>query len=302
MKKILIVGAQGMLGQALREVLKSYELTAWDRAELDITNAAVVQEKISALRPEVIINAAAYTNVDGAEKDRTAAFTVNADGVKNLAAVAKELGATMVHYSTDYIFPGDREAGYKEDDIPGPAVNVYGESKLAGERALQESGCQYYLIRTAWLYGAGGKNFVDTMLKLGKEPRKTRPAAGPRGAVSVVNDQHGSPTYTQDLAHYTRELLDKNFAPGIYHATNDGAATWFDFAKEIFATTGMQVTVKPVSSAEFLRPAKRPAWSVLLNAKGPKMRSWQEALWEYLTSPLPVRQAGHPSPHLRRGG
>lgn len=272
MKKILIVGAQGMLGQALRAAFSDYDVTAWDRAELDITNEAAVREKIPVLKPEVIINAAAYTNVDGAETDRAAAFLVNTDGVKNLANVAKEIGAKVVHYSTDYVFSGDRQAGYKEDDVPGPALNVYGESKLAGEQALKKSSCTYYLIRTAWLYGAGGKNFVDTMLKLGREKKE----------VSVVNDQHGSPTYTQDLARYTKELLEKNFPSGVYHGINAGVTTWFEFAQEIFAAAGLAVTVTPVSSAKFTRPAKRPVWGVLLNTKGPAMRPWQEALHDYL--------------------
>lgn len=281
-----------MLGQALRAVFSDHDVTAWDRAELDITNEAAVREKISTLQPGIIINAAAYTNVDGAETNRAAAFAVNGDGAKNLAVAAQALGVMVVHYSTDYIFPGDREGGYNEDATPGPAVNVYGESKLAGEQALQNSGCGYYLIRTAWLYGPGGKNFVDTMLKLGSEKKE----------ISVVNDQHGSPTYTLDLARYTQELLEKGFTPGVYHGTNAGVASWFDFAQEIFRVAGMAVAVKPVNSAEFPRPARRPHWSVLLNTKGPQLRKWREALRDYLTSPLPGRQAGSPSPHLRRGG
>lgn len=272
MKKILIVGGQGMLGQALCAAFSDYDVTAWDRAELDITSEVATREKISALRPEVIINAAAYTNVDGAETDRAAAFLVNADGVKNVAAAAKKIRAKVVHYSTDYVFPGDSEAGYSEDASTGPPVNVYGESKLAGEQALQNSGCDYYLIRTAWLYGSGGKNFVDTMLKLGSEKKEVR----------VVNDQHGSPTHTQDLARYTKELLEKNFPSGVYHGTNVGVTTWFEFAREIFAAASLAMTVTPVSSAEFSRPAKRPPWSVLLNTKGPAMRPWQEALRDYI--------------------
>ncbi len=261
-----------MLGGALREVFTDSEVTASDRKELDITDIAMVREKISALKPDVIINAAAYTDVDKAEVERELAFAVNAAGVKNLAEVAKEVGATLVHYSTDYVFPGDREAGYNEGDELGPAVNVYGESKLAGEVALRDSGCRFYLIRTAWLYGVGGKNFVTTMLKLGKE----------RSELGVVNDQHGSPTYTVDVARYTKELLEKGFLLGVYHATNSGVTTWYEFAREIFAVAGLAVVVKPVPSSEYRRPAKRPPWSGLLNTKGPKMRRWQEALREYL--------------------
>lgn len=272
-KKILLVGAGGMLGKALGQAFKEETVTAWDRAELDITQAASVREQVGKVQPEIIINAAAYTNVDGAEADREAAWAVNVRGVINMAAAAKEAGATLVHYSTDYVFPGDRAAGYSEDDNPGPAVNVYGESKLAGEQAVRESGNRYYLIRTAWLYGPGGKNFVDTILKLGAE----------KNELSVINDQHGSPTYTYDLARYTKELLENHWSPGVYHATNAGVTTWYDFAREIFRLAGQSVLIKPVPSSDYPRPARRPAWSVLLNTKGPKMRGWPEALRGYLS-------------------
>jgi len=270
---VLILGAQGMLGQQLVAVFAGEGLTALDQNELDITHEAQAREKIVRLKPDVIINAAAYTDVDGAETQREAALAVNEMGVRNVALAAKDAGARLVHYSTDYVFPDVSQEGYREDDVPGPAVNVYGESKLAGERALAEAGPEYFLLRTAWLYGPGGKNFVDTMLRLGAERRE----------LEVVDDQHGSPTFTKDLAGVTREILSGDFAPGVYHTVNAGVTTWYEFAQEIFRVAGLTVAVKPVGSDQFPRPARRPAYSVLLNTKGPVLRPWQEALAEYLS-------------------
>ncbi len=260
-----------MLGQALAQEFGDEIVAAWDKKELDITNKQEVADKIGQLKPEVIINAAAYTAVDDSEKNREVAFTVNAEAVGNIAAAAAVVDATVVHYSTDYVFAGDNPSGYREDDQPGPPVNVYGESKLAGEQALQQSGTRFYLIRTAWLYGSGGKNFVDTMLRLGQE----------KPALRVIYDQYGSPTYTRDLAAATHVLL-QNYDPGIYHCTNSGTTTWHEFAMEIFKAARMPVTVQPIPSIEYPVPAKRPAYSVLLNTKGPPLRDWREALKEYI--------------------
>lgn len=268
---LLIIGARGMLGQALAHVLFDQQLTLWDRDEIDITDAGATREKISDLRPTTIINAAAYTDVDGAEHDREAAFAINATGVANVAAAAKAVDAKLVHYSTDYVFPGDNPNGIHEDDQPGPAVNVYGESKLAGERALRDSGATYYLLRTAWMYGPGGKNFVDTMVTLAKTKTEAK----------VVDDQHGSPTFTYDVAYATQEIIDK-YPPGIYHTVNSGQTTWYEFAQTIFKLLEMSIKITPVSSAEFPRPAARPKYSMLINSKGPKMRPWEDALDDYL--------------------
>lgn len=262
-----------MLGRALAKEFGDEELTDWDREDLDITDAAAVRERIAKLRPEVIVNAAAYTSVDAAEDNREVAFAVNADAVGNIAAAAKEIDATLVHYSTDYVFKGDNASGYRESDPPGPAVNVYGESKLAGERALVGSGARFFLVRTAWLYGAGGGNFVDTMLKIAENKEEVR----------VVNDQHGSPTFTRDVARATRQLItDETFTPGIYHVVNAGVATWYDLAVEIMELADKSTLVVPVSSAQFVRPAVRPAYSILRNTRGPKMRAWREAVKEYI--------------------
>ncbi|HLC48833.1 MAG TPA: dTDP-4-dehydrorhamnose reductase [Candidatus Andersenbacteria bacterium] len=271
---LVIVGAKGMLGSMLSTVFSEYKPLLVDRDEIDITNIDSVRSVLREANATLIINAAAYTNVDDAETHTEDAFLVNETGVKNLAEVAKELSATLVHFSTDYVFPGTNSDGYLETDSPGPAVNQYGNSKLAGERALKESGCNFYLIRTAWLYGSNGKNFVDTMLKLAETKKN----------LQVVEDQVGCPTYTKDVAMYVKVLLDEKYPFGIYHAVNSGKASWFAFAQKIFEyKDNLPVVVKPVSSSQFPRPAKRPAYSILKNTKGPGIRAWQEALREYLT-------------------
>jgi dTDP-4-dehydrorhamnose reductase len=275
--KIVVVGAKGMLGGMLMEIFKDLKPVGLDRGEIDIVDRGVVDKVLGELHPEVIVNAAAYTEVDRAEQERELAFEVNEVGVKNLAGVARKLGAKLVHYSTDYVFPAFAKAtagkpGYSEDEEPGPAVNVYGESKLAGERALQAAGIDYYLIRTAWLYGPGGKNFVETMLKLGQEKPEVR----------VVNDQFGSPTFTKDVAEFTKSVLQGEYELGVYHAVNAGVASWSEFAEKIFEIANREVRVVLVTGAEFPRPARRPRFSVLKNTKGPSMRDWSEAVDEYI--------------------
>lgn len=263
-----------MLGTMLAQVFSDLKPLLWDVAQMDITKLDQVRAKLVGEQPDVVINAAAYTNVDGAETDRETAFLINETGPKNLAIVAKEIGATLVHYSTDYVFPGTNQEGYGEDDAAGPAINVYGESKLAGEKALQESGVNYYLIRTAWLYGPNGKNFVETMLKLAETKKELR----------VINDQHGCPTSTKDVALATRYLLEHTKPFGVYHAVCQGQATWYEFAKEIFSVSGIDISVAPIPAIEYPLPARRPAYSVLNNTKRVPMRGWQEALKDYLTS------------------
>lgn len=279
--RVLLLGARGMLGQALVEAFAEMGLTAWDREELDITDAGAVQKKVGGGAWDVVINAAAYTAVDEAERQREAAFAVNADGVRNLAQTVRASGATLVHYSTDYVFPGDAPEGYAEDAQPGPAVNVYGESKLAGERALRQAAPKFFLVRTAWLYGPGGKNFVDTMLRLGRE-RNASTVSKSLPALRVVNDQHGSPTFTRDVAQATQALLLEGYAPGVYHAVNSGTTTWYEWSREIFRLAGLEVPVVAVPSGEYPRPARRPERSVLQNTRGPKLRPWQAALEDYL--------------------
>ena len=269
--KLLIVGAKGMLGTALVETFPA--AVAWDRDEVDITQAEATAEKVADLGPQVIINAAAYTDVDGAEEEQQQAFLVNEVGVRNLAQAAKAAGATLVHYSTDYVFPGDSEKGYQEGDKPGPAVNVYGESKLAGEHELAKSEVDFFLLRTAWLYGPNGKNFVDTMLRLSQD----------RDELNVIDDQYGSPTYTKDLAAATKELLEGDFDRGTYHLVNEGRTTWCQFARKIFELSDVTMKVNAISTAEYPLPARRPKYSALINKKGPRLRAWDVALGEYLS-------------------
>lgn len=290
--KVLIIGAKGMLGGALVKAFDDLKPVCWDKDDVDITNEEQVREKLEALRQaqgriDLVVNAAAYTDVDGAETERELAFAVNGVGIKNVARAAKDTGAKMVHYSTDYVFPAFAKAsagkpglfdekgeflGFPENYPPGPAVNVYGESKLAGERALAEAGPEFYLIRTAWLYGFGGKNFVDTMLRLAEE----------KDSLSVVDDQWGSPTFTKDVAEATRQVVTGEFKPGVYHAVNSGVTTWYGLAKEIFKQAGKEVRVEPVTTDQYPLPARRPKYSGLRNTKGLKMRSWQEALKDYI--------------------
>jgi dTDP-4-dehydrorhamnose reductase len=258
--KALILGSSGMLGYDLCRIFPdSIKLT---RNELDITDRTKVIETISDIRPEVVINAAAYTDVDGCEDNKELAFAVNGYGPGYLAEACSAVGAKLVHYSTDYVFDGSKKE-YLESDATNP-INVYGESKLLGEQLIAENTDDFRIIRTSWLFGLNGKNFVDTMLGL----------SGKMEYVKVVNDQFGKPTYTYDLAAKTREIIEQKL--GIYHITNEGVCSWYDFASAIIDN------VSPCSSAEFPRKAQRPKYSILLNTKVNSMRHWKAALSDYL--------------------
>lgn len=277
--KILITGANGMLAKAVRERFKEHELILTDVTnfeKLDITNSEEVNKFVAEVKPDVIINCAAYTAVDKAESDEDLARKINSDGPRNLAAAASKNNCKLVHISTDYVFGGELSLDeiYKEDDQKAPET-AYGRTKLAGEEAIKENAKEFYIFRTAWLYG-DGNNFVRTMLKLGKE----------REEVSVVYDQHGSPTYAVDLADIIYQALEKNIPYGIYHTTNLGFTTWYDFTKKIYSLAGVDCKVNPVTSAEFVKPAKRPANSMLSKEKildaGVEIPSWEDALERYL--------------------
>ncbi|MDP3057626.1 MAG: NAD(P)-dependent oxidoreductase [bacterium] len=306
-KKVLILGASGMLAADLIKVFsasKKYALTAWGFRDLDITNEEAVKEKIGKFKPDIIINAAAYTAVDQAEKEFDKAMAVNGYALKNLAEIASETGACLVHYSTDYVFDGKNPKGYKEDSEPNP-VSAYGQSKFVGEQMISMTafhnsgggcagcgaghGCDkikamkplnYYIIRSSWLYGKNGKNFVDTMVGLAAKHKELK----------VVKDQRGSPTFTVDLAKATKDLIEKDLSFGIYHFTNKTpkkGINWYDFAREIFKIKKIKVAVKPVTTKEFYSGnknylAKRPAYSMLINTKLPSARNWKEALKDYL--------------------
>lgn len=258
--KTLIVGANGMLGSDLcKEFPDAIKLTHKD---LDITNKTQVLEHIQKINPDLVINAAAYTNVDGCEDNKELAFQVNGYGPGNLAEACKKIGSILIHFSTDYIFDGSKSE-YSEIDTPNP-INVYGRSKLFGEQKIAENLENYRIIRISWLFGKSGKNFVETMLKFSDEMNEVR----------VVNDQFGKPTYTVDLAGRIREIAGLD--PGIYHLTNEGICSWYEFASAIIKNT------IPCSSEEFQRKAKRPKYSVLVNTKTKPMRHWKEALKDYL--------------------
>ena len=281
--KLLIYGAKGMLGHALARTFKDMpNVLLWDREEMDIANELELAAKIAEAAPEVIINATGYTNVAESEKDgRDVAFIVNGDGVGYLSRAAHAIGATLVHYSTDYVFDGQNQSGYRERDKPQNPLNAYGQSKLLGETLLLAEGAKglaYYLIRTSWLFGPDGNNFVEIMLR----------NAQTRGDLTVVCDQHGKPTYTRDLADATRELLFGSYPTGVYHLVNEPATTWFDFACAIFDEyhaihpQTKKPRVIPSSSADFSQKVMRPEYSVLVNTRRPLLRSWEEALREYL--------------------
>lgn len=274
-RKIVIIG-RGLLGQALQKALAELQPILLTHADIDITSQAQVDAVLSQLQPDVIINAAAYTKVDQCETERALAMQVNAVAPRYLAMTAKRLGAILIHYSTDYIFSGENTAGYTEAADHFAPINTYGESKLAGELAIQQvaddTWQRWYIIRTAWLYGQTGNNFVDTIINLAKQ----------RSELLVVNDQHGSPTFAHDVAEQTLYLILHQPDFGIYHCTNSGNCTWFEFAQAIIAQTKQRVTVSPCTSAQFPRPAKRAAYSILINTKLPAMRSWQAALTDYL--------------------
>jgi dTDP-4-dehydrorhamnose reductase len=268
----LIVGAGGMLGHDLQDALAGREVVALTRADLDITDSSAVARAVAG--HGVILNAAAHTRVDDAESEEAQAFAVNATGAGILAAAAAAVGARLVQYSTDYVFRGDAGSPYAEDSPIDP-VTAYGRTKAEGERlARTNNPDRTYVLRTAWLYGKNGPNFPSTMLKL----------AASRETVSVITDQIGQPTWTADLAVQTVLLLDSDAPAGIYHATNSGQASWFDFARAVFEIAGLDpARVRPTDSTQFIRPAPRPPYSVLSHERWfaiglESMRPWRSAL------------------------
>jgi len=278
--KILITGGKGQLGKDLEKALLNtgrHEITSLGHTELNITKPDDIKRLISVTPPEVIIHCAAWTNVDQCELNKDNAYLVNALGSRNVAVMAAKVGAKLVYLSTDYVFNGEERQPYTEFDLADP-INVYGKSKQAGEKYVSSLSNKYFIIRTSWLYGYYGQNFVKTMLNLAKE----------KSEVAVVNDQVGSPTYTKDLACFITELIETELY-GIYHASNSGFCSWFDFAQAIFQKASLnRMKVKPISTPELNRPAPRPAYSVLDNycirLEGlPGLRSWEEAIQEFLS-------------------
>ena len=281
--KILITGANGMLAKEVKEKFAiENEIITTDVAELDITNEEAVLEYVTNLKPDYIINCAAFTAVDKAEECYELADKINGDGPTNLAKAAKASGSRLVHISTDYVFGGnlDLSKDYKEDDKKEP-VTVYGKTKLHGEQGIENNMDEYYIFRTAWLYGVGGNNFVKTMTKLGST----------RDEINVVSDQHGSPTYAKDLTEIIYQAIEKQIPYGIYNATNEGYTTWYDFTKEILKEQGIECKVNPVTTVEYIEmmkvtQAKRPFNSQMSKEKlekcGIKVPDWKDGLRRYL--------------------
>lgn len=281
--KILITGANGMLAKEVREKFeKENELICTDVADLDITNEEAVEKFVEETKPEYIINCAAFTAVDKAETAGEIVEKINGDGPANLAKAAKKAGAKLVHISTDYVFGGDLDVSkdYKEDDEKAP-VTAYGITKLHGEEGIEKNMDEYYIFRTAWLYGIGGNNFVKTMTKLGST----------RDEINVVADQHGSPTYAKDLTEIIYQAIEKKIPYGVYHATNQGYTTWYDFTKAILEKQNIQCKVNPVTTEEYIEmmkitQAKRPFNSQLskdkLLAQGIEVPNWEDGLDRYL--------------------
>jgi dTDP-4-dehydrorhamnose reductase len=274
--KILITGSNGMLGHDLAEVLKkSHELVLTTSETLDITDEKQAMDVIREADPDVVINSAAYTNVDGCEENPDLAYSVNGEGVRNLALACRQAGCVLLHISTDYIFDGTAREPISEDGEIGP-ISVYGKSKLKGEEAIIEILDEYFIVRTAWLYGLNGGNFPKTMLELAKS----------HDEITVVYDEVGTPTYTPDLACAISRLIETDYY-GIYHITNSGSCSWCEFSRYIFEIADKDINVIPVTAAEFARPAPRPSYSVLDNRNWIEhgfepLRNYKEAIKEYI--------------------
>jgi dTDP-4-dehydrorhamnose reductase len=273
--KVLILGANGSLGQATEEVWHNEEVIAWDRTELDVTDEEAVASKVKELKPDLIINCTAYNGVDKAEEERGLADAINGYAVGFIAKVANELDITMVHYSTGYVFAGDKKEGYNEDEIPNPK-SAYAMSKLLGEMELQRNVEKFYLIRTQWLYGRqsinGKPSFVELMLKLASDGKE----------IKGITDEFGQPTFVVDLAQATRAIIEEQKPFGIYHLTNAGITSWYDWAKEIFLIKNIQANLLEGKRSDFNRPAARPQYGILNNTKFIELRPWTESLREYL--------------------
>ena len=275
---VLVTGANGQLGQAIQSISGNYpeiDFVFCDLSTLDITNVNQIKETFKQFKPNYCINAAAYTAVDKAESEPEKAFSINVTGAKNLAEACKENNTILLHISTDFVFDGNKKVPYSEEDVPKP-TGVYGQTKLDGEKAIQKTFDNYFIIRTSWVYSQFANNFMKTMLRLGLE----------RDSLSVVNDQIGTPTNAVDLAEvlvkviktYNSQLTTHNF--GIYNFSNEGQCSWYDFAKKIFEINDIEIDLKPIPTSSYPTPAKRPAFSVLNKTKIKNSFDLQICNWE----------------------
>ena len=271
MKTILITGANGMFGQDAAELFakSGYKVLKATKDDLDVTNFAAVKSFFSKINPDFVLHAAAYTKVDDAEKDRESAFAINALGAKNVAIASAKKNVPVIFISTDYVFDGTKNSLYFPSDPVNPQT-VYGASKLLGEENVRLENPQHFIVRTSWLYGKYGKNFVDTMLNISKN----------QTVIKVVNDQFGCPTWTRDLANGIKTLIESDAKFGTYQICGKGVTSWFEFAKKIFEIAKVEVEVLPVSTEEFPRPAPRPKYSAMEN--GGLCGAWEDGLRNYL--------------------
>lgn len=276
-KNILVLGSQGGLGRCtigLYSAMPEFQVHEWGRKELDVTKRADVHAKITALKPDIIINCTAYNDVDGAEKNQYIADEINGSAVGYIAEAAHDSEAILVHYSTNYVFKGDKLKGYDEGSAPD-AVSAYGKSKILGEINMRMHTGRFYLIRIPWLYNLpsanGKKSFIEKML-----------AASEKGELSCIGDEFAQPTSGIDVARATKDLIESKSYFGIYHFPNEQIASWYDWAEEIFRLKGIKIHMKRVSRNDFIRVAARPQYGCLSNTKRPPLRSWREALKEFL--------------------
>jgi dTDP-4-dehydrorhamnose reductase len=281
--KTLITGAGGMLGRDLVDACRArgHSVLALDEDELDITDTATIDYVLERFRPDAVANCAAYTDVDGAETDEARAMKVNDEGAALLAAGAAQVGAKIVHLSTDYVFDGTKDRPYVESDLPS-AISAYGRSKQAGETSVAVANPRHFIVRSSWLFGTGGRNFVETMLRLGEEQPE----------VMVVSDQVGCPTYTRHLAQALVELAESEKF-GIHHVAGAGHCSWYEFAQEIFDQAGVECRVLSARTEELARPAERPPFSVLGSERRPPaiLPDWREGLRDYLAERSRVEAA-----------
>jgi dTDP-4-dehydrorhamnose reductase len=274
--RVLIAGSRGLLGTDITPILgASFDVTSVDIEEWDITDRKAGEARLEEYRPDVVLNLAAYTDVDGCEDNPELAQKVNAEAAGTVADLCASRKTKLVHISTDYVFDGRKKTPYREDDLTNP-VSIYGKSKLAGEQRILGRDPSFLVVRAQWLYGKGGVNFITKVTKLGRE----------RPAIDVVDDQRGCPTYARDLGEPLKRLIERDCS-GIYHVTNSGSCTWYEFAREIFSILRLPAEVRPTTSENLQRKAVRPSYSVfdcsrLQRDTGVIMRSWHEALREYL--------------------
>ena len=277
--RALVTGTSGQLGRELVDILtgRGHEVVALSRSELDVADPAAVERAVEAHSPKLVANAAAYTNVDGSETETGTAYAVNALGPRNLAQACERRGCELLHVSTNYVFDGESERPYGPFDLPNP-ISAYGRTKLAGEEYVKPLSSRWYLVRTAGVYGEG-HNFVRTMLRVAKE----------RDVLKIKDDEFISPTYARDLAEGIAEVIETGLY-GLYHLTNSGSCSWYEFAEEIFSLSGTEVKVLPIPTSEYPLPAARPANGVLSTLGGPSLRHWHEALADYLEREGATRQ------------